>query len=88
LTQHIVIVGAGIVGISTGIWLRRFGVDVTVIDRGAPGQGTSYGNAGLLAACAMVPVTGPGLLRKATRMLLNPEFPLFLRWGYLPRLLP
>lgn len=88
MTQHIVIVGAGIVGISTGIWLRRFGVDVTVIDRGAPGQGTSYGNAGLLAACAMVPVTGPGLLRKATRMLLNPEFPLFLRWGYLPRLLP
>ncbi|MEM8657968.1 MAG: FAD-dependent oxidoreductase [Pseudomonadota bacterium] len=82
------VIGAGIVGISTAIWLRRFGADVTVIDRGAPGQGTSYGNAGVLAACSIAPVTAPGLVRKAPGMLRNPEFPLFLRWGYLPKLLP
>ncbi|MEM6305911.1 MAG: FAD-dependent oxidoreductase, partial [Pseudomonadota bacterium] len=88
MTQHIVIIGAGIVGVSTAIWLRRAGVEVTLVDRGAPGQGTSFGNAGVLAACSVAPVTAPGLLRKAPRMLLNPDFPLFLRWGYLPRLLP
>ncbi|KIN62597.1 FAD dependent oxidoreductase [Sulfitobacter noctilucicola] len=88
MTRHVVVIGAGIVGVSTGIWLRRAGAEVTIIDRGAPGTGTSHGNAGVLAACAMVPVTGPGLIPKAPRMLMNPDFPLFMRWGYLPRLLP
>ncbi|KMK67764.1 FAD-binding oxidoreductase [Puniceibacterium sp. IMCC21224] len=86
--EHVVVIGAGIVGVSTAIWLRRFGAFVTLIDRTAPGQGTSYGNGGVLAACAMVPVTGPGLLRKAPGMLLDRDQPLFLKWGYLPRLMP
>ncbi len=88
MNRHVVVIGAGIVGVSTAIWLRRAGVDVTVIDRGAPGTGTSHGNGGILASCAMVPVTGPGLLGKAPGMLLDSEFPLFMRWGYLPKLLP
>ena len=57
---HVVVIGAGIVGVSTAIWLRRFGAEVTLVDRGAPGQGTSFGNGGVLAACAVLPVTGPG----------------------------
>lgn len=85
---HVVVIGAGIVGVSTAIWLRRFGAEVTLVDRGAPGQGTSFGNGGVLAACAVLPVTGPGLLRQAPRMLLDPGKPLFLRWSYLPKLLP
>lgn len=88
MAQKIIIIGAGIVGVSTGIWLRRFGAEVTLVDRAAPGQGTSYGNAGVLAACSMVPVTAPGLISKAPGMLLNPDFPLFLRWGYLPKIAP
>ena len=85
---HTIVIGAGIVGVSTAIWLRRAGIEVTLIDRGAPGQGTSYGNAGVLANCSMVPVTVPGLIRKGPRYALDPNFPLFLRWSYLPRLLP
>lgn len=87
-TKHVVVIGAGIVGVSTGIWLRRAGIPVTLIDRASPGQGTSYGNAGVLAACSVAPVTAPGLIGKAPRMLMNPDFPLFLRWSYLPRLAP
>ena len=88
MPQHVAVIGGGIVGVSTGIWLRRQGVDVTVIDRLGWGQGTSHGNGGVLAACAMVPVTGPGLWSKAPGMLMNPDYPLFLKWGYLPRLVP
>lgn len=76
-------------GVSSGIWLRRFSdAEVTIIDRAGPGEGTSHGNAGVLAACSIAPVTAPGLTRKAPRMLMNPDFPLFLRWSYLPKLLP
>ena len=86
--SHCVVVGAGIVGVATGIWLARAGMKVTIVDRSAPGEGTSHGNAGVLAACAMVPVTGPGLRRKAPGLLLNKDFPLFMRWSYLPRIAP
>ena len=86
--QHIVVVGAGIVGVSAAIWLARAGRNVTLLDRLAPGEGTSHGNAGILAACAMVPVTVPGLISKAPGYLLDKNFPLFMRWSYLPRLAP
>jgi len=86
--NKIVVVGAGIVGVSTAIWLRRSGKDVTLIDKGVPGQGTSFGNAGLLAASSIVPVTVPGLIPKSPKYLFDPNFPLFLRWSYLPRLAP
>ena len=84
----VAVIGAGIVGVSTALWLQRDGHDVVIVDRGEPGEGTSYGNGGVLASCSIVPVTVPGLMRKAPRMLLDPAQPLFLRWSYLPRLLP
>ncbi|MCY6379469.1 NAD(P)/FAD-dependent oxidoreductase [Hoeflea prorocentri] len=86
--RHIVVIGAGIVGVSAAIWLRRAGCEVTLIDRAEPGQGTSFGNAGVLASCSVVPVTGPGMALKGPKLLFDPNFPLFLRWSYLPRLAP
>jgi D-amino-acid dehydrogenase len=87
--KTVAIVGAGIVGVSTAIWLQRAGHNVILIDREAePGEGTSYGNAGLLASAAIVPVTGPGLIWEAPGMLINPDKPLFLKWRYLPRITP
>lgn len=87
-SEHIVIVGAGVVGAATAIWLRRAGKDVTLIDKGEPGMGASYGNGCILASSSVVPVTGPGLVRKAPLYLADPTFPLFLRWSYLPKLVP
>ncbi|MBV1926977.1 MAG: FAD-dependent oxidoreductase, partial [Rhodobacteraceae bacterium] len=86
--KTVAIVGAGIVGVSTAIWLQRAGHKVILIDRAGPAEGTSFGNGGVLASCGIVPVTAPGLLAKAPKMLFSPNQPLFLKWGYLPRLLP
>jgi len=61
---------------------------VILIDKAGPGEGTSYGNGGVLASCSIVPVTVPGLLAKAPRMLFDPNQPLFLKWSYLPKLAP
>ncbi|MEM6849105.1 MAG: FAD-dependent oxidoreductase [Pseudomonadota bacterium] len=88
MAEHVIVVGAGIVGAATAIWLRRAGHRVTLVDRLGPGEGTSYGNAGVLASCSMVPVTGPGLIKKAPKMALDRNQPLFLKWGYVPRLMP
>ena len=87
-TKTVAIIGAGIVGVSTALWLQRGGHKVILIDRAGPAEGTSYGNGGVLASVSSVPVTGPGLLRKVPKMLLSRNQPLFLKWGYLPRLMP
>lgn len=86
--KKVLVIGAGIVGVSTAIWLQRDGHQVTIVDKLAPGEATSFGNGGILASCAIVPVTGPGLLHKAPLMLLDPGQPLYMKWGYLPRLAP
>ena len=87
-TGTVAVIGAGIVGVSTAIWLQRYGHKVVLIDRVGPAEGASYGNGGVLASCSVVPVTVPGLMAKAPRMLFDPNQPLFLRWGYLPRMAP
>ena len=86
----IAVVGAGIVGTSTALWLKRDGHDVTVFDRIEPGDPnqTSYGNAGLLARSSVIPVPTPGLVKAVPKMLLGKDGPLFLKWRYLPKLLP
>ena len=86
--RHITVIGAGIVGMASAIHLQRDGHDVTVVDRLPPGEGASFGNAGIMTPSAFVPVTVPGILRKAPKMLLDPMGPLSLRWSYLPRVLP
>lgn len=87
-SKSIAVIGAGIVGISTALWAQRMGHAVTLIDRDHPGAGTSFGNAGLLAAMAVVPVPTPGILRKLPGMVLDRDQPLFLRPGHLLRALP
>ena len=87
---RVLVVGAGITGVSIAEQLRRAGAEVTLVDRVVPGDSgqTSYGNAGMIARAAIVPVSTPGLLQKIPKMLTDPNSPLFLKWRYLPKLLP
>jgi len=69
--QHVLIIGAGIVGVSAALNLQRRGFRVTLADRQAPGDGASFGNGGILVPGGIVPVPVPGLARKAPGMLLR-----------------
>src|SRR6266851_2769479 len=87
-SREIVVIGAGIVGMACASFIQRAGHRVTVLDRGAPGEGTSFGNAGCLNSSSVVPISMPGVLSQVPRWLLDPEGPLVLRWRYLPVLAP
>ncbi|CUH67598.1 D-amino acid dehydrogenase small subunit [Thalassovita gelatinovora] len=87
-SKRVIIVGAGIIGVAAAVWLQREGHQVVLVDRAGPAEGASFGNGGVLASCAIVPVTTPGLWTEAPGMVLNPQSPLFLRWSYLPRMMP
>ena len=85
---HVVIVGAGAVGVAAGLQLQLAGAQVTLIDRGAPGEGATFANGAVIGEEHVVPVATPGVLRQLPRMLLDGKSPLAMRWSYLPQLAP
>ncbi len=84
----VVVIGAGICGVCTAIWLQRSGHRVLLLDKGEPGMGASHGNSGLLAPWSVDPVSSPALWRALPKYLVNPNSPLFLKWASLPTLFP
>jgi D-amino-acid dehydrogenase len=70
-----VVVGAGIVGLSTAWFLQERGVAVTVVDRVGVAAGASWGNAGWIAPALSVPLNDPRTLRYALRSLPNRAAP-------------
>jgi D-amino-acid dehydrogenase len=84
VTQRVVVVGAGIVGLCTAYSLRQRGAAVTVLEAESPGAGASSGNAGWLVPSVATPLPTPGLARTALRWMLGSSGPLSIR----PRLDP
>ena len=82
------VIGAGIVGICCGLSLLEKGEKVTIIDRDDPGQGASYGNAGVISPWSNVPQSLPGVWKSIPKWLLDPEGPVAVRPGYLPKAMP
>ncbi|MBK1697871.1 NAD(P)/FAD-dependent oxidoreductase [Rhodovibrio salinarum] len=87
-TPHVVIVGAGAVGVAAGLHLQLAGARVTLLDRGAPGEGATYANGAVIGEDHVVPVATPSVLTDLPRMLFNSKSPLAVRWSYLPKLTP
>lgn len=84
----ILVLGAGVVGLSTALYLQRSGRSVTVIDPLPPAGGASFGNAGLISADTAVPIALPGMLRKVPGWLMDPLGPLSVDPAYFPKALP
>ncbi|MFJ5986099.1 NAD(P)/FAD-dependent oxidoreductase [Lentzea sp. NPDC092896] len=73
-----VVVGAGVVGLSTAWFLQERGVEVTVVDRTGVAAGASWGNAGWIAPGLAIPLNEPAVLRYGLRSLFNPDAPLHI----------
>jgi glycine/D-amino acid oxidase-like deaminating enzyme len=82
------VIGAGMVGVTAASFLLRKGHDVTLVDPGNPGEGTSFGNAGCFNGSSVVPMSMPGTIRNVPGWLTDPMGPLVVRWSYLPALAP
>lgn len=57
--QDVIVLGAGIVGVSAALHLQARGRSVVLLDRSEPGQGTSFGNAGLIERSSVIPYSFP-----------------------------
>jgi len=82
------IIGAGIQGVCTALFLQKKGYQVTLFDRDEPGNAASYGNAGHFSPYASVPFNRPDVITDVPAMLFSSRGPLALKWNYVPKMIP
>jgi D-amino-acid dehydrogenase len=83
-----IVIGAGIVGLSTAYRLSEDGIAVTLVDRDPAGDKASFGNAAGIAVTEVMPASVPGLAWKVPGWLFDPLGPLAVRPAHLLKLLP
>ncbi|MGF6652417.1 D-amino-acid dehydrogenase [Paraburkholderia youngii] len=85
---RIVVIGAGIIGTIIAYDLQRRGQSVVLVDRDTPGKGASYGNMASIAVTEFMPASRPGVWAQMPKWMLDPEGPVRIRPGYMPKLMP
>ncbi len=86
--MKVIVIGAGVIGLSTALMAQARGLSVTVIDREGPAAGASAGNAGAFAFTDILPLASPGILKKAPKWLLDPLGPLTIPPAYALQITP
>jgi D-amino-acid dehydrogenase len=85
--KSVVIVGGGLIGLTSALALHERGASVTVVDCARLGSGAARGNAGFLSPTLLSPLPGPGMLHTAARALVTRDGPLRIRPRAVPSML-
>lgn len=88
MAADVVVLGAGIIGVSVALQLARRGKSVVLVDRRGPGEETSFGNAGLIQREGVVPYGFTHDLALLLRYSLNNRIDVRYRPSALPRMAP
>jgi D-amino-acid dehydrogenase len=83
-----VVLGAGIVGTSIALHLAKRGLSVALVDKGAPGEGTSYGNAGVIEGNTLLPHPFPERMGAVLRVALKRATDANYHFSFLPHIAP
>ena len=80
MSRHVIILGAGVIGLSTALYCTRRGMQVTVIEQ-KPAQrgGCSFGNAGMIVPSHFIPLAAPGMVKLGLKWMWNPESPFYIK---------
>jgi D-amino-acid dehydrogenase len=84
MTQHVVIIGGGVIGTSCAHYLLKSDWRVTIIDRGGFGRGCSHANCGLVCPSHVLPLASPGAVKQTLKAQFKRDSPFSIR----PRLDP
>lgn len=86
--KDVLVLGAGIIGVCVALHLQKRGKSVLLVDRRAPGEETSYGNAGLIERASVIPYGFPREIPTLLKYATNRSADVRFRWTFLPKLLP
>jgi len=79
MDKNILIIGGGIIGLSSAYYLQKEGHQVTVVDQSNLDAGASYVNAGYLSPSHLIPLSAPGVMKKGLKWMFNPSSPLYIK---------
>src|ERR1051326_8105957 len=77
--KNVIIIGGGIVGLSSAFYLRRSGCTVTVLDKDDFNDNCSYGNAGYVCPSHFIPLATPGIVKQGLKWMLNDKSPFYVQ---------
>lgn len=86
--EDVIVIGAGIVGTAAAYGLAKLGLRTRLVDNCPPGNGCSFGNAGLIAVDHVSPLASPDTIAGIPRMLMNADSPLKVHKRRVPRMAP
>lgn len=78
MEKKVLIIGGGIVGLSTAYFLHKEGHQVTVIDKSNFTTGASYVNAGYITPSHIISLAAPGMITKGIKWMFNPASPFYM----------
>ena len=77
--MKVVIIGGGVIGLSSAYYLHQSGHEVTVIDKTDMSNNCSYGNAGYVCPSHFVPLATPGIVKQGLKWMWNPRSPFYVQ---------
>ena len=77
--MHTVLIGGGVIGLSCAYYLRKAGIEVTVIDRSDLSDGCSFGNMGYVSPSHFVPLATPGIIAQGLKWMMSSTSPFYIK---------
>lgn len=77
--KHVVVIGGGIMGLSSAYYLQQAGHQVTVLDKSNFLDNCSYGNAGYVCPSHFIPLAAPGIVSQGLKWMLNSRSPFYVQ---------
>lgn len=85
--SKIIIIGGGIMGLSSAYYLNKAGHEVAILEKGDLTDNCSFGNAGMIVPSHFVPLAAPGMISQGIRWMFNSKSPFYVKPSLNPDLL-
>jgi D-amino-acid dehydrogenase len=85
--SKVLIIGGGIMGLSSAYYLTKAGYEVTILDKGDLTDNCSYGNAGMIVPSHFIPLAAPGMIKQGVRWMFNNKSPFYVKPSLNPDLI-
>jgi D-amino-acid dehydrogenase len=79
MSKKVIIIGGGIIGLSTAYYLQKEGHHVTVIDKANFSEGTSHINAGYITPSHIISLAAPGMITKGIKWMFDAASPFYVK---------